>query len=67
MISARKLKRILVWIPILGMAVPFVFKNKHKAMYKEYFSWGGPWLVIASMLWHAILASFVITILIELL
>ena len=51
----EKIKKVTVWIPILGwLLVIFFEKNKNKSMYDEYFQWGSVWLIPISILWHSI-------------
>ena len=49
-----KVKKILIWIPLLGIIIPLIFdyEDRRESIYDLYFDYGSPILVLISVLWH---------------
>jgi len=51
-----KIKKILIWIPLIGVLTVLLFSKSYSAepMYDEYFDYGHPSLVVISAMWQGI-------------
>ena len=51
----QKIKKILIWIPVLGTFIVFLEPKKlfSASMHEEFFNYGSVWLVPLSLLWHS--------------